>query len=273
MIPSIQCCLISTGILPTLPPDCSVSPFLMNDSKTTSCGERRRARRDGVTSPSLEQDITKEGTGDLFNHMFWFIYAGNMINYEWRMFSLFCPMRKQISDWKSNIHICKCVYLRSHGCLFLQRSPCVPKVQGWTSLWQTKKESERERGKASLSLNFQQCSHLKKTRPFINSTTNTPNLSSSSFDLSVWLWGVLYPWIMVMCCSQWMLIMHANEHTGAEEEGDEGKGVKEAEVLALMLIVNWNNTQATAVCFTTYKQWQLLKLIVFKLSSVCFSHK
>lgn len=77
--------------------------------------------------------------------------------------------------------------------------------------------------KTALSPNLRQHSHPQTTRPFITATAGTPHLSSSSFDLSVWLWGVLYPWIMVMCCSQWMLITHANEHARAEEEeGDEG---------------------------------------------------
>lgn len=42
---------------------------------------------------------------------------------------------------------------------------------------------------------------------------------------------------MVMCCSQWMLIIHTNEYARAEEEGDEeDKGESgEADVLAL----NW----------------------------------
>lgn len=63
--------------------------------------------------------------------------------------------------------------------------------------------------------------NIQKTGPFITPATTTIHLSTTSFDLSVWLWGVLFPWIMVMCCSPWRLIMHANECVRAGEEGDE----------------------------------------------------
>lgn len=44
---------------------------------------------------------------------------------------------------------------------------------------------------------------------------------------------------MVMCCSQWMLIMHANEHGRAEEEGGEDDGDQSEEVLFLILQHEW----------------------------------
>lgn len=65
--------------------------------------------------------------------------------------------------------------------------------------------------------------HLQKMGPFITPATTAPDLSSTSFDVPVCRWGVLFPWIMVKCCTLWMLITHANEHTRAEEEGDDRK--------------------------------------------------
>lgn len=71
--------------------------------------------------------------------------------------------------------------------------------------------------------------HLQKMGPFITPTTTAPNLSSSSFDVSVCRWGVLFPWIMVKCCTLWMLITHANEYTRAAREGDDRKVESENE--------------------------------------------
>lgn len=40
-----------------------------------------------------------------------------------------------------------------------------------------------------------------KDRTIYHPNHRYPDLSTASSDLPVWLWGVLLPWIMVMCCS------------------------------------------------------------------------
>lgn len=189
MIPSIQYCLISTGILPALPLIVQ-SHFSWWMTPKQQAGGKEGGLGEGFGFPCSIKDNTKGNKGDS-THFSTFVVAKKLsVPLECCPFFVFdTHMHTSISTdhiWKQ----------------------CVSEVENLTTRWKT-------------SLNFLQQSHLWTMGPFITQNTSSPNPSSSSFDLSVWLRGVLCPWIMVKCCTQSSIIMHANELPG---RGDEDTG-------------------------------------------------
>lgn len=86
-------------------PDGSVSLFLMNDSKTTGCGESRENRKSRFFSLQIEFNNRKDKQFLWLVQMSWLIYNNkkeNRKHYELRLFSSYC-FRNTQKGWNWNI--------------------------------------------------------------------------------------------------------------------------------------------------------------------------
>lgn len=246
MIPSIQYCLISTGILPMLSLMAQPhSSWWMTPKQLATLKKKKKKKK-----AASEEEIVCPPSSNPTPQKQWKIANVKDFLMAWLDIFRLVPVPEGIYlvyPLKSNASIKR--YDDKVG-FNLGRGDLICRCC-WNDIafaWRDKQTAQSPKvAAAAASVGPQQ---YPKDRTIYHRNHHYPDLSTASFDLPVWLWGVLLPWIMVMCCSpveahhacQW-----ACRSKGGEREGNERRGGTSCFVLFFKCCKWEANSDGTAV--------------------------